>query len=276
MRAARSPHERTPRRGNPGGKGRTGTDRRERGRRAGVPREEETRGPREGQRGVARFKEKELLTMDTSGPPTTKDAARCDNSREMRNAANRRDFQRGRRPRGLPRGHARPSVAQGTRTRARSRTARGREGACPGVPRHVSATDTETDHGATAPRRWERPESAPWGGAGWIYTKGANEPRPRIGRDHPANLSILITGGRETNRDVLSSGERSGRCPNQIPGPEGPGRCGGDATARGSSGSRSAWKGGDEEGDIPVRNLGAPAERAHRRVGPLESAARIG
>jgi hypothetical protein len=38
-------------------------------------------------------------------------------------------------------------------------------------------------------------------------------PRPRIGRDHPVNLSISITGGKETNRDVLSSGERSGHSP---------------------------------------------------------------
>jgi hypothetical protein len=28
------------------------------------------------------------------------------------------------------------------------------------------------------------------------------------------NLSILMTGGRETNQDVLSSGERSGHCSN--------------------------------------------------------------
>ena len=98
----------------PGGKGRTGTDRRERGRPRAPPRGGDPEPPRGAARSCTRFKGKELLTMDTSGPPTTKDAARCDNSREMRNAANRRDFQRGRRPRGLPRGHARPSVAQRT------------------------------------------------------------------------------------------------------------------------------------------------------------------
>jgi hypothetical protein len=107
-----------PPRGDPGGKGRTGTDRRERGRRRRPPRGGDTGPPRGAARSRTRFKGEELSTMDTSGPPTTKDAARCDNSREMRNAANRRDFQRGRRPRGLPRGHARPSVAQGTPPRA--------------------------------------------------------------------------------------------------------------------------------------------------------------
>lgn len=30
---------------------------------------------------------------------------------------------------------------------------------------------------------------------------------PRIRQDYPLNLSILISGGKETNRDVLSNGE---------------------------------------------------------------------
>ena len=36
------------------------------------------------------------------------------------------------------------------------------------------------------------------------------KPRPQIGQDYPLNLSILISGGKETNRDSPSSGERSG------------------------------------------------------------------
>lgn len=35
--------------------------------------------------------------------------------------------------------------------------------------------------------------------------------QPRIERHHPLNLSILLSGGRETNRDSLSSGERTGK-----------------------------------------------------------------
>ena len=34
---------------------------------------------------------------------------------------------------------------------------------------------------------------------------------PRIGRDHPLNLSISISGGRETNQDSHSNGDRSGK-----------------------------------------------------------------
>jgi len=39
---------------------------------------------------------------------------------------------------------------------------------------------------------------------------GHDNSRPRIGRVYPVNLSILMTGGKETNQDVLSNGERSG------------------------------------------------------------------
>ena len=31
--------------------------------------------------------------------------------------------------------------------------------------------------------------------------------RPRVENDYPPNLSILISGGKETNRDSLSNGE---------------------------------------------------------------------
>ena len=37
--------------------------------------------------------------------------------------------------------------------------------------------------------------------------------RPQIRRDYPPNLSILISGGKENNRDSPSSGERTGKSP---------------------------------------------------------------
>lgn len=36
---------------------------------------------------------------------------------------------------------------------------------------------------------------------------------PQIREDHPPNLSILVSGGKETNKDFLSSGERTGMSP---------------------------------------------------------------
>lgn len=42
--------------------------------------------------------------------------------------------------------------------------------------------------------------------------------RPQVKRQHPLNLSILLSGGKETNRDSPSSGERSGKSPSSESG----------------------------------------------------------
>lgn len=56
--------------------------------------------------------------------------------------------------------------------------------------------------------------------------------RPQIRRDNPLNLSILLSGGKETNQDSLSSGERRGKSPAPNPRPTGgPGKCGVRKTA---------------------------------------------
>lgn len=41
--------------------------------------------------------------------------------------------------------------------------------------------------------------------------------RPQIRRDDPLNLSILLSGGKETNKDSPSSGERRGKSPAPNP-----------------------------------------------------------
>src|SRR4029434_9749386 len=43
--------------------------------------------------------------------------------------------------------------------------------------------------------------------------------RPQIRRDNPLNLSILLSGGKETNQDSPSSGERRGKSPALNPRP---------------------------------------------------------
>ena len=56
--------------------------------------------------------------------------------------------------------------------------------------------------------------------------------RPQIRRDNPLNLSILLSGGKETNQDSLSSGERRGKSPAPNPRPAGGrGKCGVRKTA---------------------------------------------
>ena len=42
---------------------------------------------------------------------------------------------------------------------------------------------------------------------------------PRFRRDYPLNLSISVSGGKESNSDSLSSGERNGNSPaHNLPG----------------------------------------------------------
>ena len=61
---------------------------------------------------------------------------------------------------------------------------------------------------------------------------GPSRLRPQIRRDDPLNLSILLSGGKETNKDSLSSGERRGKSPAPNPRPTGGrGKCGVRKTA---------------------------------------------
>ena len=46
------------------------------------------------------------------------------------------------------------------------------------------------------------------------FTLTQDQPRPQIRRDYPLNLSISISGGKETNQDSLSNGERTGNSSN--------------------------------------------------------------
>ena len=45
----------------------------------------------------------------------------------------------------------------------------------------------------------------------WARLTYNHQTEPQIRRDHPLNLSISISGGKETNKDSLSNGERSGK-----------------------------------------------------------------
>ena len=53
---------------------------------------------------------------------------------------------------------------------------------------------------------------------GWSKHPPSN-PWPQVRQDHPLNLSILLSGGKETNKDSLSSGERRGKSPAPNPRP---------------------------------------------------------
>ena len=75
---------------------------------------------------------------------------------------------------------------------------------------------------------------------------------PQIRRDHPLNLSISISGGRETNEDSPSNGERSGKSsslksPTSCVGELWPG----EAAVPGSALSKLTWKGTSERVRAP-------------------------
>ena len=102
--------------------------------------------------------------------------------------------------------------------------------------------------------------------------------RPQIRRDYPLNLSILISGGKETNKDSLSNGERKGKspAPNLVsPGRKDMWRLGRDIACAGWL-TKSLLNGAIAQGGCQARTSTLNcAVRLVRRVGLLGSAAQI-
>ena len=71
------------------------------------------------------------------------------------------------------------------------------------VPRALDARDGDSS-------RMSRSLRLPWSSSlvhNWEQNIKLFRLRPEIRRDYPLNLSILISGGKETNKDSLSNGE---------------------------------------------------------------------
>ncbi|KAK7379858.1 hypothetical protein VNO78_34241 [Psophocarpus tetragonolobus] len=47
----------------------------------------------------------------------------------------------------------------------------------------------------------------------FVYVPETFIARPQVRRGYPLSLSISISGGKETNKDSLSNGERTGKSP---------------------------------------------------------------
>lgn len=119
-----------------------------------------------------------------------------------------------------------------------------------GTPRHARLSSDHTQSRAVAACAWEPGRRSVAGtgaselGEGWgplavlralrraAHLPGLTPPppscsalapnhsfRPEIGQDHPLNLSISISGGKENNSDALSNGERTGHSPAPNPRP---------------------------------------------------------
>lgn len=98
-----------------------------------------------------------------------------------------------------------------------------------------------------------------------------SETRPQIRRGDPLNLSILVSGGKETNQDSLSSGERTGKSPAPNPRP---------AVGRGTCGVRKTHSpaplvGGPSPSDRGPARGRCEAGSGPRRAGPGSSRSRV-
>lgn len=118
-------------------------------------------------------------------------------------------------PDGPPRG-AQMHLACGARGRPRSRGPAARPpGASEPPPRHAR----RAQHSSPAGSPGAAAGGGGRGGFGGAARTRALKRRPRIGQGYPPNLSISVSGGKETNRDCPSSGERSGNSPDLKSGP---------------------------------------------------------
>ncbi|WZY99414.1 hypothetical protein YC2023_071743 [Brassica napus] len=83
------------------------------------------------------------------------------------------------------------------------------------VPPSSRGYGTEADLPCVTARGWPKSELRTSGARSG--PKALDDPksstRPQVRRDHPLSLSISISGGKETNKDSLSNGERTGKSP---------------------------------------------------------------
>lgn len=142
-----------------------------------------------------------------------KNVAKCDTWCELQNPVNHRVFERKLRPKPFGRGHACLGVTHCASPKARPLASGERLASrahCRVVGRKASPrlrvsrqalVDTQIVHSVAHqfPDRLRRPLE--------------KFSRPQVRRDYPLSLSISISGGKETNKDSLSNGERTGNSP---------------------------------------------------------------
>lgn len=193
--------------------------------------EHERRGPgRSPHAGSARgtlpspVQQQRLSATDISALASMKNVAKCDTWCELQNPVNHRVFERKLRPKAfgrrarLPGCHAtcRPQPPDASKS-CHGRAAAGGCGSWPPVASlpwlaQKRAMERRTPRRAVvvkAPLGQRSGPSLPWCSAAF-HPKSM---RPQVRRGHPLSLSISISGGKETNKDSPSNGERTGKCP---------------------------------------------------------------
>ena len=154
---------------------------------------------------------KRLSATDISALASMKNVAKCDTWCELQNPVNHRVFERKLRPKPSGRGH----VCLGVTNRRPPILSRISDGSWSPVcyrtrlakilakdARSVLTCGGEFNSrqivSRFGPKALDDPKSST---------------RPQVRRDHPLSLSISISGGKETYKDSLSNGERTGKSP---------------------------------------------------------------
>lgn len=218
-----------------------------------------------------------------------KNVANCDTWCELQNPVNHRVFERKLRPKPLGRGHVCLGVTHRVapphpRPERVAGRAWGGGSWLPvlrrGQPKTRFPRRGRRDKWWSSRLNASRRQAAPRRAFGPCERESLPEgrsprPRPQVRRGYPLSLSISISGGKETNKDSPSNGERTGNSPSL--------ESGGLAVrivawrsvlSGGPSTSPLEW--GTGEGDSPVVLGPCRTTRRCRRVGLFGNAALIG
>ncbi|KAM3269354.1 hypothetical protein P3S67_006028 [Capsicum chacoense] len=215
-----------------------------------------------------------------------KNVAKCDTWCELQNPVNHRVFERKLRPKPLGRGHVCLGVTHRVAPLASRphRGARCRRGADTGLPCASSSRPAQMRVHVDGRRGkwWLKLNSLRRRGYGpsRVRTPGplraqALRPRPQVRRDYPLSLSISISGGKETYKDSLSNGERTGNSPALESGGSVVRIVVWRSVLSGGPGP-SPLEGGAGEGESPVVPGPCRTTRRCLRVGLFGNAAQIG
>jgi hypothetical protein len=165
---------------------------------------------------VVFYMSKRLSATDISALASMKNVAKCDTWCELQNPVNHRVFERKLRPKPLGRGHVCLGVTQCCPPNLEGERAdAGLPCFCFAVGRNASPRRRMPQQSVVLqpsvpccvhglPLWHDRPQCA---------ANAALPTRPQVRRGYPLNLSISISGGKETYKDSPSNGERTGNSP---------------------------------------------------------------
>ena len=156
-----------------------------------------------------------------------KNVAKCDTWCELQNPVNHRVFERKLRPKPLGRGHVclgvshrvapYPPLCAGARGRILASRALPCAAGLNANPRRCTSrpvvVETSTRVLSCETASFSRESSMTQRRLRALLHARCFRPRPQVRRDYPLSLSISISGGKETYKDSLSNGERTGNSP---------------------------------------------------------------